>query len=254
MASRKRTVSESASSAVSTSNVSNTSSAPSKKTKTEIKEELDLLLHIEKPDHTKFKVDVPAGKRCDATKLDTNSFVYRPARIQILGNGRVRNQDLYAENAPGADWNLGSELISSQCWSADQYTRDEKIAMMAMVSLLKEQVGDGICKVEFLKLPDIIETAKLIQDGANLIESSDLPQTEKTRMFKKLCERAQVGEYRVMRGYISRSDNQAAQESETGMLKFIDAELMAEGKFSVRPINLRNIQALTFKLVRYELK
>ena len=98
-------------------------------------------MHIEKPDHTKFKVDVPAGKRCDATKLETNSFVYRPARIQILGNGKVRNQDLHTENAPGADWNLGSDLISTQCWSADQYNELRKVTMTAMVSLLKEQVG-----------------------------------------------------------------------------------------------------------------
>ena len=52
-----------------------------------------------------------------------------------------------------------------------------------------------------------------------------------------------------MRGYISRSNN---QEAETGMLKFIDAELMVEGKFHIRLINLRNIKVLTFKLDRYE--
>ena len=85
-----------------------------------------------------------------------------------------------------------------------------------------------------------------------LLNPSDLLQTEKTRMIKKLYERAQVGKYRVMRGYISRSNNQEAQESETGMLKFIDAELMVEGKFHIRLINLRNIKVLTFKLDRYE--
>ena len=47
----------------------------------------------------------------------------------------------------------------------------KKITMMAMVLLLKKQVGDSICKVKFLKLPDIAETSNLIQYDANLIES-----------------------------------------------------------------------------------
>jgi len=234
MTSRKRSAS-----AISTSSNASSSS------------QFDELLQIAKPDHTQFKVDVAPGDRCDAKKLKPNEFVYRPARIQILGNGRVRNQDLHKDGAASADWNLGSDLITSQCWSADQYTEIKKITMTAMALLLKEQVGDCICKVEFFKLPDVTETAKLIQDGAILIEESE---GDKSRLYKKLCERSQVGEYRVMRGYISRAENQEAQESETGMLKFIDAELMAEGKFPVRPINLRNIQALTFKLIRYELK
>ena len=149
MASRKRTVSDSASSASASASAPASAPAP-KKTKSEIKEQLDALLHIEKPDHTELKVDVPADKRCDATKLKTNSFVYRPARIQILGNVnttsvKVRNQDLYTAKVSGSDWDLGSGLISSQCHSADQYTRVEKITMTEMVLFLKEQVGDCIC-------------------------------------------------------------------------------------------------------------
>ena len=123
--------------------------------------------------------------------------------------------------------------------------------MTKIVSILKDNVGDCICKVEFFKLPDIAETAILIRDGSKLIEQCNEPETKKVRLFKDLCERAQIGDYRVIRGYISRSDNQEAKETETGMLKFIDAELMAEGKFAERPINLRNIRALTHNLTRY---
>lgn len=217
------------------------------------------LINIDKPDHEQYKVTLNSGQRCDASKLSPNSLVYRPARIVVLSkNGgntyNVRNQDIHKSGGSGADWNLDASLISTQCWSADQYTKSEKITMTAMASKLKEEVGDCICKVEFYKLPDASEMSKLIREGSKLIEESEGSETEKNRMFKKLYERSQVGEYRVMRGYICRSEDQEAQETETGMLKFIDAEAMAEGKFAIRQINLRNIQALTFKLKHYELK
>lgn len=217
------------------------------------------LINISKPDHEQYQVTLQSGQRCDILKLTPNCLLYRPARIIVLsksaGNGySVRNQDLYKSGASGSDWNLDGSLICNQCWSADQYTKLEKITMTAMAAKLKEEVGDCICKVEFFKLPDASEMSKLIREGSKLIEESSNTETEKNRMFKKLYERSQVGEYRIMRGYICRAEDQEAQESETGMLKFVDAEAMAEGKFAIRQINLRNIQALTFKLTRYELK
>ncbi len=216
------------------------------------------LIHVPVPDHSQYHVNLTSGQRCDATKLNSDSLIYRPARIVILAkNGNsvnVRNQDLHKSGKPGADWNLDSSLISSQCWSADQYSKIEKVTMTTLASKLKEEVGDCICKVEFFKLPEASEMAKMIRDGSKLIEESNESETEKNRMFKKLFDRTQIGEYRVMRGYIARSDDQEAQESETGMLKFVDAEAMAQGKFPIRQINLRNVQALTFKLTRYELK
>jgi hypothetical protein len=96
--------------------------------------------------------------------------------------------------------------------------------------------------------------AQLIKECSQIIEESDGTEAVKDQMYKKLFDRTQIGDYRVMRGYIARADDQDAQENETGMLKFIDAEAMAEGKYATRLINLRNIQALTFKLTRYELK
>lgn len=248
----KRTISE-------VDDVSTTSARQVKQTKLDIKT-FEQIINSEKPDHEQFKVNLSAGQRCDASKLSTNSLIYRPARIVVLArnqgsnNFSVRNQDLYKACASGADWNIDSSLISSQCWSADQYTKIEKVTMTQLASKLKEEVGDCICKVEFYKLPEAKEMSQLIRDGSRLIEESDSTDAEKERMFKKLFERTQIGDYRVMRGYIARSDDQEAQESETGMLKFIDAEAMAENKFAIRQINLRNVQALTFKLTRYELK
>ncbi len=219
------------------------------------------IIKIDKPDHEQHLVTITSGQRCDPSKLMPNSLVYRPARIVVLAKAgltgtsfSVRNQDLHKAGKPGSDWTLEPGLIASQCWSADQYTKVEKVTMTTLASKLKEEVGDCICKVEFFKLPEASEMAKMIREGSKFIEGSDASETEKTRMFKKLYERSQVGEYRIIRGYIARSDDQEAQETETGMLKFIDADAMAEGKFPVRQINLRNVQALTCKLTRYELK
>lgn len=235
--------------------VSSVSSVPDSKS-------FDDLIYVEKPDHEQYRVNLSTGQRCDASKLSADSKLYRPARITVLRAGSsvsgnsfsVRNQDLHKKNAPGADWALDASLISNQCWSPDQYTDIKKVTMTELASKLKEEVGDCICKVEFFKLPEASEKAKFIREGSRLIESSDLTEAKKTQMFKKLYESSQVGEYRIMRGYICRSEDQEAQETETGMLKFIDADILAEGQFPMRQINLRNIQALTFKLTRYELK
>jgi len=241
-----------------TTNTTNTSNEPSNKTRLIILDDsqnstdLGNLLYIAKPNPEQYKITLPTGSKnkCDPTKLSPLSVLYRPAELEVITSGSnftVKNQD-------GQQWNLGSDLVSSQCWSPDQFTKIVKVTMTEMVNILKEKVGDCICKVEFTKLPDSTEMAILIRDGSKLIEQSNNSEKDKKGLFKKLYERSQMGEYRVMRGYIHRSENQEAQETETGMLKFVDAELRAQEKFPIRPINLRNIEALTFKLTRYELK
>jgi hypothetical protein len=205
------------------------------------------------PDHSEYLVSgIGSGQRCDSSKLSAGSFVYRPARIEICSkNGsmfEVKNQETKET------WNLNSKLIDTQCFSPDQYIKIEKKTKTELASMLKEEVGDCVCKVEFFKLPEPKEMAKMIREGSMLIEQSDLSEVQKNLSYKKLFERTQVGEYRVIRGYIARSSDQQALESETGMLKFIDAEALAKGEFSMRQINLRNVEALTHKLTRYELK
>ncbi len=216
-------------------------------------ETFEKLISFEIPDISEYSVtDLTPEQRCDSSKLSAGSLVYRPARIEIRSkNGTtfvIKNQETKET------WNLDSKLIDTQCFSPDQYTKIEKITKTELASKLKEEVGDCVCKVEFFKLPEPNEMAKMIRDGSKLIEESDLTEIQKTRSFKKLFERTQKGEYRVIRGYIARSTDQQTLESETGMIKFIDAEALAKDEFPMKQINLRNIQALTFKLVRYELK
>ena len=211
------------------------------------------LIDLEIPDSSEYLVQTSnPDQRCDSSKLSAGSMVYRPARIEILS----KNGDMFGikNQETGETWNLAAGLISSQCYSPDQYTKIEKITKTEMALKLKEEVGDCVCKVEFFKLPEPTQMAHTIRTGSKLIEESDLTEAQKIRSFKKLFERSQLGDYRIARGYIARSSDQQALESETGMLKFIDAEALAKGEYPMRQINLRNIQALTFKLVRYELK
>jgi hypothetical protein len=225
---------------------------------TEWKEELNKLVTVIKPtDEDDNKVNIQNGHRCDINKIKTGSLLYRPAKIVVLTSGstcNVRNQEIHAAGGEGADWSLGSSLISSQCWTPDQFNKIEKITMSEMATKLKEEVGDCICRVEFTKQPDANEMAVLIATGSKLIESSGSSDAEKKKLYKKLFERSQKGEYRIMRGYILRGEDQQTQETETGMIKFIDADLMAEGKHHLRIINLRAIEGLTFKLTKYVLK
>lgn len=87
-----------------------------------------------------------------------------------------------------------------------------------------------------------------------MIEQLYTSEADKSAAYKRLYERTRIGEYRIMRGYILRDEDLSTQETETGMIKFLDADLMAEGKYAQRQVNLRNVQALTFKGVRYERK
>lgn len=203
------------------------------------------------------QVSVPDGKRCVSAHLQPDSLLYRPARIVVLQKRttdcRVRNQELYAQGEDG-DWTLGTALIDSQCWSPDQYSTVVEVTMTEMARKIKEEVGDCICKVEFTKVPDPSEMAQLLQEGAALIEQSGCSAAEKKKMYKRLHERTSHGNYRILRGYILRAEDQQRRESETGMIKFIDADLMAQGKHCERMVNVRTVKALTLKLVKYVLK
>lgn len=224
------------------------------------KDQFNTLIEFEKPDDPlDQKVAVKEGFRCDFTKIKDGSLLYRPARIVVLeknkdaSNSRVRNQDLHKSGLE-ADWNLGTDLISKQCWSPDQYTKIEKVSMSQLAHKLKEEVGDCVCKVEFTKTPDITEMANLIKEGSRLIEISGQSEAEKLKLYKKLYERSQKGEYRIMRGYILRAEDMHMEQNETGMIKFLDADLLAKGEMAERLVNLKNIVSITFKLTKYQLK
>ena len=212
------------------------------------------------PDPLAVEVTVRKGQRCEASALRPGSILYRYARIVVLQPGkdeddtaRVRNQDLHAEGE-SADWNLGSNLINQQCWSPDQYTNTVHVTMTQMAAKIRDEVGDCVCKVEFTKLPDAAAMADLLRDGSRMIEASGLSDAEKKKMYKQLHARTQHGEYRIMRGYLLRSEDQQLMETETGMIRFIDADLMAEGKHCERQVNVRTIKALTLKLTKYVVK
>jgi hypothetical protein len=57
-----------------------------------------------------------------------------------------------------------------------------------------------------------------------------------------------------MRGYIIRDDDMQIKQNDTGMIKFLDADILSKGEMAERLINLKNIVSLTFKLTKYQLK
>lgn len=203
------------------------------------------------------EVSVRKGQRCNSSMLREGALLYRYARIVVLdkdgSSTQVRNQDLHAEGE-SADWKIANNLIDQQCWSPDQYSQVVPVTMTELAAKVKDEVGDCVCKVEFTKQPDAAAMAELLQRGAAMIESSDLSAAEKKKRYKQLHQRSSVGEYRIMRGYLLRSENQQMCETDTGMIRFIDADLMAEGKHCERQVNVRAIKAVTFKLVKYVLK
>ena len=216
--------------------------------------EFEKLLEMKKPDDPlDCLVTLPENKRCDETKIKKDSLLFRPARIVVLGNDLVRNQDLY-KSSIDSDWHLGTSLIGTQCWTPDQYTKIEKISITQIAHKLKEEVGDCICKIEFTKEADTTTMSSLIRDGSKLILDSNITDAEKDKMFSKLYERSKKGDIRIMRGYIIRSADLHMEQNDTGMIRFLDADLLAQNKMAERLINVRNIISLTFKLTKYQLK
>lgn len=223
-------------------------------------DDFEALLTLERPaDPLARRVTLGRNQKTDTNHLQPGMLLCRPARIVLLSAGmagdcRVRNQDIHAASPGEGDWGLGSSLIATQCWNADQYTEVRQENMSTIATILRDRVGDVICKVEFTKEPVATEMRDILMKGAAMIEQLYATDAEKSAAYKRLYERTRTGEYRIMRGYILRDEDLSTQETETGMIKFLDADLMAEGKYAQRQVNLRNIQALTFKGVRYERK
>ena len=246
----KRKRSKTASSASATANAS---PAP----ETSWKQDFAKFLEIQKPEDP-FDCQVKIGKddRCDPTKIKDGMLLDRPARLVVLdaSSGKVRNQELF-DRKIDSDWNLGQDLFRKQCWTADHYTNVEELNKTQLASKIRNEVGDSLCKVEFTKSPDGKAMAQLMSDGSKMIENSGATADEKLKAYKNLWERVQKGEYRIMRGYIKRSEGDMdIQQTDTGMVKFVDADLHAKGEMAERMLNLNNVTALTLRGTKYVLK
>ena len=190
-------------------------------------------------------VELQDDERCDPTKIRDGSLLFRPSRLVVLNTEKslVRIQEL----ANNSDWNVSQDLIAIQCWTADQYTDVKKVSKPEMEEIVGD-VRDCVCKVVFTKMPNANEMALFLREGSQLIESLETTEEEKVKFYKKLFECSQKGEYRIMRGYITKIED-------NGMVQFLDADLEAKGEVSAcRSFYMKNITALTLRLVKYVVK
>ena len=191
-------------------------------------------------------VELADDERCDPTKIRDGSLLYRPSRL-VVSNAKksmVRIQELSEDNS---EWNVSENLIAIQCWTADQYTDVKKVSKPEMEEIIGD-VRDCVCKVVFTKMPNANEMALFLREGSQLIESLETTEEEKVKFYKKLFECSQKGEYRIMRGYITKIED-------NGMVQFLDADLEAKGEVSAcRSFYIKNIAELTLRLVKYVVK
>lgn len=188
------------------------------------------------------KVTVGENDRCDPTKVQNGSFLYRPARLVVLDAKDLclRNQDLY-EAGEDADITVGQNLVRKQCWTADQYTHTKKVSAKEMHDVFTSEIGDCICKVVFNKLPNASDMAELLREGSQQIEDLEATEADKHKLYKKLFERIQKGDMRIMRGYVLKID------AATGLVRFLD------GDNGERSFYLKNVLELTLRLTKYVL-
>jgi hypothetical protein len=194
------------------------------------------------------KVSVGINDRCDPTKVQTGSLLYRPARLVVLDSEDlcVRNQDLYSAGED-ADTAVGSNLLRKQCWTADQYSIIKKVTNKEMEEIITNKVGDCICKVVFNKLPNPEEMADLLREGSQQIENLEATDKTKHQLYKKLFERVQKGDIRIMRGYVLKID------VATGLVRFLDADLVTNEEKAERAFYMKNVSELTLQLTKYVL-
>ena len=225
--------------------------------------EFDTLLRTSAPsDPFGKRVVLKPGQRTNYETIEPGMLLYHPARLVVRskkvesGIPTLEVTELSADPAdPARTYKYqGAALVESRCFNCDQFTDVQQKTMTEMAALLRHQVGDSLCKVEFTKEPEGNDMATMLKQGSQIIEDAWSTNAEKQKQYKRLYERTCTGEYRIMRGYLLRDADMSAQETETGMLRFLDADLMAAGKYAQRQINLRHIQALVFKNVRYERK
>lgn len=236
------------------------SGSRAKKGKPTVADFEELLVPVVPQDPYAKQVVLGGGKKTVYTELQPGMLLYHPARLMVksreVKNGiphlEVENLDVHGPTRQYVY--QGDALISSQCFNCDQYAEVKQETMSSLARILKEQVGDMLCKVEFTKEPVPSEMATMLARGSEMIEELFTEPGEKARQYKRLYERTQKGEYRIMRGYILRDMDMSTQESETGMIKFLDADLMAQKKFAQRQVNLRHLHALVLNGVRYERK
>lgn len=194
-------------------------------------------------------VELADDERCDPTKIRDGSLLYRPSRL-VVSNAKksmVRIQELSEINIDNSEWNVSQDLIAVQCWTADQYTDVKKVSKAEMEEIVGD-VRDCVCKVVFTKMPNANEMALFLREGSQLIESLETTEEEKVKYYKKLFECSQKGEYRIMRGYITKIED-------NGMIQFLDADLEAKGEVSAcRSFYIKNIAELTLRLVKYVVK
>ena len=191
------------------------------------------------------RVFLGSGDRCDPTKIKTGSLMYRPARLVVLDADDfcLRNQDLY-ESGEDADITVGSNLLRKQCWTPDQYTTTRQVSEKEMKELITNDIRDCICKVVFNKLPNANDMAELLREGSQQIEDLETTDAEKHKLYKKLFERVQKGEIRIMRGYVLKI------EAATGLVRFLDADIEENGE---RAFYMKNVSELTLRLTKYVL-
>lgn len=221
-------------------------------------ERLEELLADPAPvDDGDVRVQLDADDMCDETYLHPGSVLYRPARLVVIrkepSHYVVRSVDSVRQ-----EWRLEASLIRKQCESPDQFGEVKQVTTAQIAHIIMEQAGDHVLKVTYTELPNLEQTAALVREVSKKIEALSFTPKKKDKLFQRLVMRVQKGDVRVLRGYVARGD--WVQESDTGIIKFLDADVMAaadataSGDVAQRALNVRTILSVNLKNVKYVVK
>lgn len=177
------------------------------------------------------------AQKCDASKLKEGDVLSRASFMQI---GKISKYSgmIPVINEDGIEWEISQDIISKECYSANQAEEEIQVTRTELIELLNK-VGDTIFTVNFNKEPTADDYLALTRGEGSKIRSFD----EMKKDFKKL-----KGENRTIVGYLIKI------ETGFGRSLVIEAFKPDEGKKAVRNVNHRELQYLIFKNKKYIVK
>jgi hypothetical protein len=184
-------------------------------------------------------------KTLDVTQLKPGDILSETSYYVFKGRNvnQIEGHSIVVTNHNGLEMKVGFGIAEDALFSASQFTETKKVTKTELARLLT-QVGDTVFQVSFMKQAEkkVIKEALTNVNGGRIKTNNEIAS---------LVDDAYKGELRVLRGFLSSTD-----ELLLGRVKVVDLDIRFSGKGDpgYRLVDLRTIQELITKNVKYILQ
>lgn len=155
----------------------------------------------------------------------------------------VAGDTVTVRNEEGKQWQISTDIVANECYSASQYTEEKKVTRSELSSVLRN-AGDTCFEARFEKQV----TAKQVADVLKEVHESEPDTFAKPAKRRKLAAMLTTGADRTLVGY-AKHDAEGRGLVAMGRSKVQDLEARGE-----RLIDHRTLKSMTVKNIKYTLK